>query len=94
MGSWYCFNRGKTSRAGENAFLSGRCKSFSKVSNKKLAEDKAVEMDDALERGEPWEWAVGRTKAGERTFAEVVEEFLTSTHSAKQSTQFLAVKST
>lgn len=47
-----------------------------RVSNKVTAEDKARQINDALEKGEPWEWVVGRTRAGERTFRDLVAEYL------------------
>ena len=43
------------------------------LTNKKNAEDKAKEIDDALERGEPW--VSGRDRSVV-TFAQVVEEYL------------------
>jgi integrase len=49
-----------------------------KLTNKEAAERKAAQIDQALEKGEPWQWVVGRTRAGERSFSEVVGEFLES----------------
>ena len=46
------------------------------VTNKLKAEAKAREISDALEAGQPWEWVIGRARTGERTFAEVLKEFL------------------
>ena len=46
------------------------------VTNKVIAETKAKQINDALEGAQPWEWVVGRTQAGERSFAEAVTEYL------------------
>jgi integrase len=47
-----------------------------KLSNKVRAQRRAAKVDAALEKGEPWEWVVGRTAAGDRSFTEVVDEWL------------------
>jgi len=47
-----------------------------RVTNKIVAETKAKEINEALEAGQPWEWVVGRARTGERTFGEVLNEFL------------------
>ena len=47
-----------------------------KLTNQNRAERKAAEINDALEKGEPWEWTVGRAPTGDRTFAVVVDEWL------------------
>ena len=46
------------------------------VTNKVKAETKARNISDALEAGQPWEWAVGRSRDGEYTFEEAVSDFL------------------
>jgi integrase len=47
-----------------------------RVTNKVTAETKARRLNDALEKGEPWEWVVGRTPTGERSFRDLVTEYL------------------
>ena len=47
-----------------------------KLSNKVRAQRRAAEVDEALEKGQPWEWVIGRTAAGDRSFSEVVDEWL------------------
>ena len=47
-----------------------------RVTNRDVAKKLARQINDALEKGEPWEWVLGRTRAGERTFSEVVDEYL------------------
>jgi integrase len=43
---------------------------------KRTAQDKALAIHDALDRGEPWEVAIDRAPAGALTFAQLVVEFL------------------
>ncbi|MDA0337517.1 MAG: tyrosine-type recombinase/integrase [bacterium] len=47
-----------------------------KLSNKERAERKAAEINDALEKGESWEWLVDRVRPGERTFSDLATEYL------------------
>lgn len=46
------------------------------VTNKVVAEGKAAQINAAMEKGEPWEWLVGRVRPGERTFRELVDDYL------------------
>jgi hypothetical protein len=46
------------------------------LTNKVSAERKASEINDSLEKGEPWQWTVGRVRPGDRTFADLVTEYL------------------
>ena len=47
------------------------------LTNKVASQRKAAEIDMALANEQPWEWIVGRPGEGDRTFDEVVKEFLT-----------------
>lgn len=47
-----------------------------RVTNRVPAETKARQINDALEAGQPWEWVLGRSPVGERTFAQVIDEYL------------------
>ncbi len=47
-----------------------------KVTNKVAAERKAAQINDSLEKGEPWQWVAGRVRPGERTFADLMTEYL------------------
>jgi integrase len=47
-----------------------------KLTNKVQAVQKAAEIDKALVAGEPWEWVLGRANRGERTFRELVTDWL------------------
>jgi integrase len=57
-----------------------------RVANKIPAEEKAKQINDALEAGNPWEWVIGRQPAGAHTFAEVMAEFLEKDTRWSQST--------
>ena len=46
-----------------------------RVSNRIRAEEKARAINEALEKGEPWEWALGRQPKGAKVFADLVKEF-------------------
>ena len=46
-----------------------------RVTNRVPAEAKARQINDALEKGEPWEWALEKQAIGAKIFADVVEEF-------------------
>ncbi len=47
-----------------------------RVTNKVVAERKAAEINEALETGQPWEWVLDRTRPGERTFDDLMTEYL------------------
>jgi hypothetical protein len=47
-----------------------------RITNRVPAEAKAREINDTLEKDQPWEWAVGRPPIGAKTFAEIVDDFL------------------
>jgi len=47
-----------------------------KVTTKIRAEELAAKLNHSLERGEPWQWCLGRTHPGERTFGQLLDEFL------------------
>ncbi len=46
-----------------------------RISNQKRAEEKARAINDALEKGEPWEWALGLQPKGAKLFGDLVDEF-------------------
>ena len=46
-----------------------------RVSNRIRAEEKARAINESLEKGEPWEWALGRQPKDAKVFADLVEEF-------------------
>lgn len=46
-----------------------------KVTAKPIAERLAVQISDAIERGTPWEHTLGRSRAGEKTFDELADEW-------------------
>jgi integrase len=46
------------------------------LTNKVASQRKAAEIDNALANDQPWEWIVGRSAKGDRTFNEVANEFL------------------
>jgi integrase len=46
------------------------------ITNKVEAGGKAKELADLLDDGQPWEWFFGGTRPGERTFDDLVDEFL------------------
>ena len=44
-----------------------------RVSNRIRAEEKARAINESLEKGEPWEWALGRQPKDAKVFADLVE---------------------
>ena len=54
----------------------GRREVCLKLTNKVSAVQKAAAIDKALVAGEPWEWVLGRAIRGERTFRELVTDWL------------------
>ena len=47
-----------------------------RVTNKDRAKILCRQINDSLEKGEPWEWVLGRLQKGERTFRDLVDEYL------------------
>jgi integrase len=47
-----------------------------KLTTKKRAEERAVLLNEALEKGEPWEWVLEGIRPDERTFGQVLDEYL------------------
>lgn len=58
-----------------------------RVSNKARAEALAGKINEALEAGEPWEFVLGRTPSGEKTFSDVMDEWLTQVCSWAETTR-------